>query len=46
MLKEAFGEQALSQALTSVWLKRFKNGQQCVENENILVEYPHAQLRK
>ena len=32
MLKEAFGEQALSQALISVCFKRFKNGQQSVEN--------------
>ena len=46
MLKEAFGEQALSQARTFEWFKRFKDGRKSVENVNILVDRPHAQLRK
>jgi hypothetical protein len=32
MLKEAFGEQALTQARTSVWFKRFKDGRVSVDN--------------
>jgi len=32
MLKEAFGEQALSQARTSEWFKRFKDDQDSVED--------------
>jgi len=32
MLKEAFGEQALSQARTFEWFKRFKDGRQSVED--------------
>jgi len=32
MLKEAFGEQALSQARTSEWFKHFKDGQECVKD--------------
>ena len=32
MLKEAFGEQALSQARTSEWSERFKDGRQSVED--------------
>ena len=31
MLKEAFGEQALSQARTFAWFKPFKNGRESVE---------------
>jgi len=46
MLKEAFGEQALSQARTSEWFKHFKDGQESVKTINILVDCPHAQLRK
>jgi hypothetical protein len=33
MLKEAFGEQALSQAITSEWLKHFKDGWESVEDD-------------
>ena len=33
MLKEAFGEQALSQARTFEWFKRFKDGQESVEDD-------------
>jgi hypothetical protein len=32
MLKEAFGEQALSQARTFEWFKHFKDGWESVEN--------------
>jgi hypothetical protein len=32
MLKETFGEQALSQARTFVWFKRFKDGRESVED--------------
>jgi len=32
MLKEAFGEQALSQVRTFEWFKHFKDGQECVED--------------
>ena len=32
MLKEAFGEQALSQAKTFEWFKRFKDGRESVED--------------
>ena len=32
MLKEAFGQQALSQARTLEWFKRFKDGQESVED--------------
>jgi len=32
MLKEAFGEQALSQAGTFVWFKHFKDGRESVED--------------
>jgi len=32
MLKKAFGEQALSQAGTFVWFKRFKDGRESVED--------------
>jgi hypothetical protein len=31
MLKEAFGEQALSQTRTFEWFKRFKDGRESVE---------------
>jgi len=31
-LKEAFGEQALSQARTFEWFKRFKDGRESVED--------------
>ena len=33
MLKEAFGEQALSPARTFEWFKRFKDGQESVEDD-------------
>ena len=33
MLKEAFGEQALSQARTFEWFKRFKDGRESVEDD-------------
>jgi hypothetical protein len=33
MLKEAFGEQALNQARTFDWFKRFKNGRESVEDD-------------
>ena len=33
MLKEAFGEQALSQARTFEWFKRFKDGREFVEDD-------------
>jgi hypothetical protein len=33
MPKEAFGEQALSQARTSEWFKRFKDGRESVEDD-------------
>jgi len=33
MLKEAFGEQALSQARTFDWFKRFKDGRECVKDD-------------
>jgi len=33
MLKEAFGELALSQARTFEWFKRFKDGQESVEDD-------------
>jgi len=33
MLKEAFGEQALSQARTFEWFKRFKAGRESVEDD-------------
>ena len=32
MLKEAFGEEAFSQARTSEWFKHFKDGQEYVED--------------
>jgi hypothetical protein len=32
MVKEAFGEQALSQSRTFEWFKRFKDGWECVED--------------
>ena len=32
MIKEAFGDQALSQARTFVWFKRFKNGRESVKD--------------
>jgi len=32
MLKEAFGEQALSQARTFKWFKRFEDGRESVED--------------
>jgi hypothetical protein len=32
MLKEAFGEQALSQARTFDWFKRFRDGRESVED--------------
>jgi len=35
MLKEAFGEQALSQARTFVWYKRFKDGRKSVEDDKL-----------
>ena len=35
MLREAFGEQALSQARTFEWVKRFKDGRESVEDDNI-----------
>jgi hypothetical protein len=44
MLKKAFGEQALSQARTFEWFTPFKDGRDSVDN--ILVDRPHAQLRK
>jgi len=54
MLKEAFGEQALRQARTFGWFKRFKDCRESVEDlvrnlwkiVNILVDRPHAQLWK
>ena len=46
MLKEVFGEQALSQARRFEWFKRFKDGRESVEDDNILVDRPHAQLQK
>jgi len=33
MLKEAFGEQALSQARTFEWFKRFQDGRESVEDD-------------
>ena len=33
MLKEAFGEQAFSQARTFEWFKRFKDGQESVGDD-------------
>ena len=33
MLKEAFGEQVLSQARTFEWFKCFKDGQESVEDD-------------
>ena len=33
MLKEAFGEQALSQARTFEWFKHFKDGRESVEDD-------------
>ena len=33
MLKEAFGEHALSHARTFEWFKRFKDGRESVEND-------------
>ena len=33
MLKEAFGEEALSQARTFDWFKRFKDGRASVEDD-------------
>jgi hypothetical protein len=33
MLKKAFGEQALSQARTFEWFKRFKDGRESVEDD-------------
>jgi len=33
MLKEAFGDQALSQARIFEWFKRFKDGRESVEND-------------
>ena len=33
MLKEAFGEQALSQARTHEWFKCFKNGRESLEDD-------------
>jgi hypothetical protein len=33
MLKEAFGDQALRQAGTFEWFKRFKDGRECVEDD-------------
>jgi len=33
MLKEAFGEQALSQARTFEWFKHFKDGREYVEDD-------------
>jgi len=33
MLKEAFGEQALNQARTFEWFKRFKDGRESVEDD-------------
>jgi len=33
MLKEAFGEQAFSQARTFEWFKRFKDGREYVEDD-------------
>jgi hypothetical protein len=33
MLKEAFGDQALSQARTFEWFKHFKDGQESVEDD-------------
>jgi hypothetical protein len=33
MVKEAFGEQALSQARTFEWFKRFKDGRESVEDD-------------
>ena len=47
MLKETFSEQALNQARTFEWFKRFKDGRESVEDRiNILVDLPHAQLWK
>ena len=45
ILNEAFGEQALSQARTFEWLKRFKDGRESVEVDNILVDGPHARIK-
>jgi len=44
MLKEAFGEQALSQARTFEWFTRFKDGRESVEDDKH--SGPHAQLRE
>ena len=46
MLKEAFGEQALSQARTMEWFNSFNVSGNLWKMINILVDRPHAQLRK
>jgi hypothetical protein len=42
MLKEAFGEEALSQARTFEWFKRFKMAGNLCKMVNILVDRPHV----
>jgi len=46
LLKEDFGEQALSPTRTFEWFKRFKMAGNQWMIVNILVDRPHAQLRK
>jgi hypothetical protein len=38
MLKEAFGEQSLSQARTSEWFKHLKNGRESMEDRENSVQ--------
>jgi hypothetical protein len=46
MLKEAFGEQALSQTRTFEWFRHFKDDWESVEDDKHSVDHPHAQIQK
>jgi len=46
MLKESFGEHALSQARTFEWFKSYKNCRESVEDDKHSGRPPHTQLRK
>jgi hypothetical protein len=46
ILKEAFSEQALSQAITLEWFKRFKDGRESVDDRKCPGRRAHAQYRK
>jgi hypothetical protein len=46
MLKEAFGEQPLSQARTFEWFNNFNVSGNLWKMINFLVDRPHAQLQK